>query len=98
MVQKMGRFALPVLLVCAVLTAESGAAARALLSRSGHDFDNAQPPQSQPLVMGVRIGEHPASTRFVLELSDPVTPRVFTLASPDRLVVDLPDVLWRIGA
>jgi N-acetylmuramoyl-L-alanine amidase len=37
-------------------------------------------------------------TRFVLELSDPVTPRVFTLSNPDRVVLDLPDVLWRLAA
>lgn len=49
-----------------------------------------------PLVMNVRIGEHRNSTRFVVELSDPVKLRVFTLANPDRVVIDMPQVLWRI--
>jgi N-acetylmuramoyl-L-alanine amidase len=52
---------------------------------------------SQPVVMDVRVGEHADRTRFVVELSDPVKLRVFTLATPDRVVIDLPEVLWRAG-
>src|SRR4029079_10864138 len=48
-----------------------------------------------PVVLGVRIGEHGDHTRLVLELSDPVKLRVFTLANPDRVIVALPEVLWR---
>lgn len=51
-----------------------------------------------PVVLGARIGEHSDHTRFVLELSDPVKLRLFTLAKPNRLVVDLPEVLWRLQA
>ena len=46
--------------------------------------------------MNVRIGEHPDRTRFVIEMSDPVKLRVFTLANPNRVVVDMPEVLWRL--
>lgn len=53
-------------------------------------------PQSLPVVMGARLGEHADRTRFVIELSDPVKFRMFTLANPNRVVLDLPDVLWRI--
>lgn len=53
-------------------------------------------PQAAPVVMDARIGEHPDRTRFVIEVSDPVQIRVFTLANPDRVVIDLPDVLWRL--
>jgi len=49
-----------------------------------------------PVVMNVRIGEHEDRTRFVVELSDPVKMRVFTLANPNRVVIDMPQVLWRI--
>ena len=48
--------------------------------------------------MSARIGEHEDSTRIVLELSDPVNLRAFTLAGPDRVVVDMPEVSWRLGA
>ncbi|MFL6690861.1 MAG: N-acetylmuramoyl-L-alanine amidase [Alphaproteobacteria bacterium] len=49
-----------------------------------------------PIVLGARIGEHGDHTRLVLELSDPVKLRVFTLANPDRVIVALPEVLWRL--
>ena len=93
MMRKMGRFALMALLVCAV---PDGGNLAARTAKSPEDADGAAP--TQPVVMAARIGEHPKLTRFVLELSDPVTPRVFTLADPDRVVIDLPDVLWRVVA
>ena len=51
-----------------------------------------------PLVMSARIGEHDDRTRLVIELSDPVNLRTFTLSGPDRVVVDMPEVAWRLGA
>ena len=49
-----------------------------------------------PVIIGARVGEQPDRTRFVIELSDPVDLRVFTLTNPDRVVIDLPEVLWRL--
>jgi N-acetylmuramoyl-L-alanine amidase len=49
-----------------------------------------------PIVMGVRIGEHDDRTRFVVEVSDPVAMRVFTLANPNRVVIDMPAVQWHL--
>src|SRR5580692_5117809 len=54
--------------------------------------------QLLPVVIGARIGEHEDRTRFVIEMSDPVKLRVFTLANPDRVVIDLPEMLWRLSA
>ena len=51
-----------------------------------------------PVVLSARIGEHEDRTRFVIELSDPVNLRTFTLTNPDRVVVDMPEVAWRLGA
>ena len=51
---------------------------------------------AEPVVISARIGEHSDRTRFVIELSDPVRLRVFTLANPNRVVIDLPEVLWRL--
>ena len=51
-----------------------------------------------PLVMSARIGEHEDRTRLVIELSDPVNLRAFALANPDRVVIDMPEVSWRLGA
>jgi N-acetylmuramoyl-L-alanine amidase len=50
----------------------------------------------EPIVMGARIGEHPDRTRFVVELSDPVSMRTFTLNSPNRVVIDMPSVRWHL--
>jgi len=49
------------------------------------------------MVIALRVSESAARSRVVLELSDPVDPRVFTLANPNRVVIDMPEVLWRIG-
>ena len=51
---------------------------------------------AQPAVTAVRTGEHASMTRFVLELSEAVEYEVFTLKSPYRVVVDFPEVTWRI--
>ncbi len=53
---------------------------------------------STPIVLSARIGEHEDRTRFVIELSDPVNLRTFTLTNPDRVVVDMPEVSWRVSA
>lgn len=54
------------------------------------------PGASVPVVLGARVGEQQDRTRFVIELSDPLAPRIFTLANPDRVVIDMPEVLWRL--
>ncbi|MGC9953472.1 MAG: N-acetylmuramoyl-L-alanine amidase [Rhizomicrobium sp.] len=46
--------------------------------------------------MSARIGEHPDRTRFVVELSDPVDIRTFTLTGPNRVVIDMPAVQWHL--
>ena len=50
----------------------------------------------QTFVTGLRVGENAKTTRFVLDLSDRVEFRVFTLADPYRVVIDLPAVGWRL--
>ncbi len=56
----------------------------------------AAPAASIPVILGARVGEQPDRTRFVIELSDPLALRVFTLANPNRVVIDMPEVLWRL--
>lgn len=51
---------------------------------------------AEPAVNAVRIGDHPDKSRFVLDLSGPVTYSVFALADPYRIVIDLPEVEWRL--
>lgn len=50
-----------------------------------------------PVVIGLKLDETAQKTRFAIELSDPVDVRVYTLTNPNRVVIDMPDVLWRAG-
>jgi N-acetylmuramoyl-L-alanine amidase len=50
----------------------------------------------EPSVSAVRLGQHPDKTRFVMELSAETPYEVFTLSNPYRVVIDLPQVDWRI--
>jgi N-acetylmuramoyl-L-alanine amidase len=56
----------------------------------------AAPSAAKPLVSDVRVGLHDETTRFVLDLSEPVAWRVFTLPDPYRLVIDLPELIWNL--
>lgn len=47
-------------------------------------------------VFDVRLGEHPDRTRIVLDMSAAPQYRVFVLADPYRLVIDLAEVDWRL--
>ena len=53
-------------------------------------------PARDAVIMGVRIGEHDDRTRFVVELSEPIAMRTFTLNSPNRVVIDMPAVRWHL--
>lgn len=48
-------------------------------------------------VLDVRIGTHPDKTRFVLELSENLPYRVFTLPDPFRVVIDMPAFQWQVA-
>lgn len=75
------------------------AASCAIASAQPQGPATAVPPAGAlPVVLSARVGEHEDRTRFVVELSDPVKLRVFTLSDPDRVVIDLPEVLWALKA
>jgi N-acetylmuramoyl-L-alanine amidase len=50
------------------------------------------------VVTDVRVGEQDGKTRLVLDLEQAVTFSVFTLSDPYRVVIDLPEVGWRLPA
>ena len=52
--------------------------------------------QAAPQVTGVSMGDQGGATRLVLDISDHVAFRVFTLDNPYRVVIDLPVVDWRL--
>ena len=43
-----------------------------------------------------RLGVHTDKTRFVIDLSRSVDFRTFTLVKPNRIVIDLPEVEWKL--
>ena len=55
------------------------------------------PAAAGPAVTGARMGDYPAKTRFVLDLDAPVTFEIFALPDPYRVVIDLPEVDWRLA-
>jgi N-acetylmuramoyl-L-alanine amidase len=67
----------------------------ACLSLAG--LADAGPAAAAPEVTAARIGETPERTRFVMEMNEELPYRVFTLADPFRVVIDLPEVAWRIS-
>ncbi|MBT4520708.1 MAG: AMIN domain-containing protein, partial [Halieaceae bacterium] len=44
------------------------------------------------VVTDIRVGQHGDVTRFVLDFTQKIEFTLFTLAEPDRLVIDLPEV------
>ena len=51
-----------------------------------------------PTVTGVRAGINADATRFVLDLTGPISFDVFVLDNPDRIVIDLSEVAWELSA
>lgn len=49
-----------------------------------------------PAVEKVRVQTHPGFTRVVLETNAPIEPNLFTMGRPHRLVIDLPELAWKI--
>ncbi len=49
-----------------------------------------------PVATDIRIGSHASKTRFVIDISEDVKFKVFTLSGPYRVVIDLPEMGWRL--
>jgi N-acetylmuramoyl-L-alanine amidase len=49
-----------------------------------------------PVASGVRLGGDENRTRFIVDLSDKIGLRAFTLANPDRVVIDIPQVRFEL--
>lgn len=54
--------------------------------------------RAEPAATGVRVGVNPPSTRFVLDLTESVEFKVYTMRDPYRVVVDLPELVWKVSA
>ena len=49
-----------------------------------------------PIVTDIRVGQIDGATRLVLDVDRSIKFRVFLLSSPNRVVIDLPAVGWRL--
>ena len=54
--------------------------------------------RAEPAATGVRIGVNPPNTRFVIDLTEGVAFKVYTMRDPYRVVVDLPELGWQVDA
>ncbi|MEZ5756940.1 MAG: N-acetylmuramoyl-L-alanine amidase [Emcibacteraceae bacterium] len=52
---------------------------------------------ASPEISAVRLGGDDNKTRFVLEIKGKSAFRTFSLANPNRIVIDLDEVNWKIG-
>jgi N-acetylmuramoyl-L-alanine amidase len=53
-------------------------------------------PDSFPIATDVRLGGDDAQTRFILDLSRKIDLHAFTLADPYRVIVDIPEVIFKL--
>src|SRR5208283_505494 len=51
---------------------------------------------ARPVAVGVRLAQDADRAVLTFDLSRPVDATAYTLASPDRILVDLPEVAFRI--
>ncbi len=51
---------------------------------------------ARPVAVGVRLAQDADGAALTFDLSRPVDATAYTLASPDRILVDLPEVAFRI--
>src|SRR4051812_48371988 len=54
------------------------------------------PAEAKPAVIGAKLGVEPNLTRVELALSDSAEYRIFALADPNRVVIDLSEVAWKV--
>jgi N-acetylmuramoyl-L-alanine amidase len=78
--------------VCGVLLAVQAAAAR-----DGAAVRAASAP-GVPVATDARLGGDETKTRFIVDLSQKIDMRAFTLADPNRVVIDLPQVNFQLPA
>jgi N-acetylmuramoyl-L-alanine amidase len=69
--------------------------AAAALAAEG-SLAGAPEPDSFPIATDVRLGGDEADTRFVMDISRKIDLHAFTLADPYRVVIDIPEVVFKL--
>ncbi|HKY86287.1 MAG TPA: AMIN domain-containing protein, partial [Pseudorhodoplanes sp.] len=80
-----GRFTYVAIIACALAALSGGVAPL-----------RAAPPEAFPVATEIRVGGDDSQTRFVIDLTRKVDLRVFTLADPYRVVIDLSQITFAL--
>jgi N-acetylmuramoyl-L-alanine amidase len=56
----------------------------------------AVPAEAKPAITGAKLGIEPNLTRVELALSEAAEYRIFALAAPNRIVIDMSEVAWKV--
>jgi len=64
--------------------------------RAGAAGPQSRPASELPLASDVRVGGDDAQTRLVVDLSQKIDVRAFTLANPYRVVIDMPQINFQL--
>jgi N-acetylmuramoyl-L-alanine amidase len=67
-----------------------------ILFLGGTGFGQGTAHGADAVVTDVRVGQKGETTRLVLDLTNKISFKVFALAKPYRIVIDLPEVGWRL--
>lgn len=89
-----------VVLVCTALLGSVAMTCGSTAALAAPDIASMQPEAAGdfPIASAVRLAGDDKQTRFVLDLDRKVELRAFALGNPDRVVVDLPQVTFRLPA
>src|SRR5437763_13468217 len=80
-----------VLLLWALLPGSAFAA-----ERTGAAGPSTRAPSNFPLASDIRVGGDDAQTRMVVDFSEKIDIRAFTLPDPYRVVIDMPQVSFQL--
>ena len=86
------------LLCAAALLCSGTASVGAAEAQSSNPPSNPTAALSFPIASDARLAGDAKQTRFVLDLDKPIQFRAFTLADPYRVVVDIPQVSFKLPA
>jgi N-acetylmuramoyl-L-alanine amidase len=94
----LGRLTIITAVTAAVLAGAAMSAPVQAADSTGALPANAVPVESLPAATDVRVGGDDKTTRFVVDLTQKIDVTAFALANPYRVVVDLPQIAFRLPA
>jgi N-acetylmuramoyl-L-alanine amidase len=89
---RLSRFFFILILIFATIAADAAVKSTAAASKSA-----AVKTSDSVTIEGVRTGRNANKTRIVIDFNRPADFRVFTMANPWRLVVDVPPAKWKVA-